>query len=101
MPKKNVALKLEDEVYGQVALLAQLDSTPDTTVTIPDVIRRAVDAYLASQRDQLAQRANEVLADIDRRAAEERARIEAIVGKPEPGEQARPKSSGRREANAS
>jgi len=94
---KNVALKLDESVYAEVALLAQLESTPDKPVSIPDVIRRAVNDHLANQRGELAQRATEVLAELDRKAAEERARIEAILGaQAEAGDQAKPKGGSRR-----
>ena len=99
---KNVALKLDEGVYAQVALLAQLESTLTKPVSIPDVIRQAVNTHLDGKRQELTQRAGEVLADLDRKAAEERARIEAILGTPEAeGDQAKPKGSRRTEANAS
>jgi ABC-type glutathione transport system ATPase component len=92
MPTKNVAVKLDEGVYAQVAILAQLESTPDQPVSIPDVIRQAVTEHLAGKRHELAERANEVLAEIDRKAAEQRSQIEALFGngsKPEAPSQGR------------
>ena len=53
-----------------------------TGSTIPDVIRDAVNDYLARKRAELADRASDVLADIDRQAQERRAAIETLFGEP-------------------
>jgi len=77
MTRRNVAVKVEEGVHHQLGLLAQLAG--DGT-TIPDVIRQAVDEHLARKRTELAERADEVVAGIEREAAAKRAAMESLFG---------------------
>jgi hypothetical protein len=101
MPTKNVALKLDEGIYAQVAILAQLESTEAESISIPDVIRRAVNEHLTLKRVELAGRAKDVLAELDRKAAEQRSQIEALFGNGrEGGEQPKQRTNRRTEATA-
>jgi len=99
MPTKNVALKLDEGVYAQVAILAALEATEANPLSIPDVIRRAVNEYLKDRRTELKERAGEVLAEMDRKAAEQRAQFAAMFGNGEPAGEA-PKATSRRRTEA-
>jgi predicted transcriptional regulator len=83
---KTLAIRLDDDVQALLALVAQLEDKP-----IIGVIREAIDAHLAAKRDEadLAERAETVLADIDREAAARKEAIETLFGKPEPESTAR------------
>ena len=82
---KTLAIRLDDDVAAQLAIVAQLEDKP-----IIGVIREAIDAHLAAKRDEgaLAERAEAVLADIDRDAAARKEAIETLFGKPEPDPEA-------------
>ena len=89
--RRNVALKLDDPVHAQLGVVAHL-----TGSTIPDVIRDAVNDHLDRKRSELADRASDVLADIEREAQERRATIEALLGPAQPPTGEPAKSRGRR-----
>ena len=75
---KTLAIRLEPELHAQLSLIAQLRGS-----TITDEIRAALEAHLANvkQTSDLADRAESVLADIDREAATRRDAIAALFGK--------------------
>ena len=59
---KTMALRLEDDLHAQLSVLATLSGG-----SITEIIRNAIDAYLASKRSDpaLAAQAESVLAEID------------------------------------
>jgi hypothetical protein len=73
--KRNVALKLSEDVYAQLMILAQLRST-----TIPDEIRAAITPYLTSQRTAMSEHAVKLRADIERRATQDLALLDSLFG---------------------
>jgi len=79
---RTLAIRLEDELHAQLTVIAQLEE-----LTITDAIRQAIGQFIATKRAQpdLTARAEEVLADIDRDAAQRREAIAVLFGsEPEP-----------------
>jgi hypothetical protein len=74
---KNLAIRLEEDQHAQLTLLAQLDE-----LSVTDAIRQAIDQWIESKRSnpQLQQRAEAVLADIERDASTRRGAIAALLG---------------------
>lgn len=70
---KTMAVRLEDELHAQLALVAQLEST-----TVTDIIRSAVASYIEQRKAELSSRAEAVLADIERETAARRQAITAL-----------------------
>jgi hypothetical protein len=73
--RRNVALKLDEHVHAQLTVLAGMEAK-----LVPDVIREAVTEHLARKRVELADRAADVLAAIDREAEARRATIQTLFG---------------------
>lgn len=74
---KTLAIRLEDDLHARLTMLAKLSG-----VSVTDAIRTAIEAHvarLASDGD-LSARAEAVLAEIDREAAERRDAIAALFG---------------------
>ena len=73
---KTLAIRLEDEQHAQLAMIAQLEE-----LTVTDAIRQAIDQWVESRRSnpELQQRAEAILADIDREAATRRGAIAALI----------------------
>jgi predicted DNA-binding protein len=69
---KTLAIRLDDELHTQLSVLAQLDGT-----TVTDAIRRAIEAYVERLRtsEVLASKAQAMVEDIDREAANRRAAL--------------------------
>lgn len=79
---RTLAIRLEDELHAQLTVIAQLEE-----LTITDAIRQAIGQFIATKRSQpdLTARAEEVLANIDRDAAQRREAIAVLFGsEPEP-----------------
>ena len=72
---KTMAIRLEDELHAQLALVAQLEST-----TVTDLIRSAVTGYIEQRKAELSSRAEAALAEIEREAAARRQAITALFG---------------------
>jgi predicted DNA-binding protein len=75
---KPIAVRLEDNVSELLALVAQLEGT-----TLIDQIRQAIDAHLERKvaEGDLAERATELLANIDQEASAKKAAIGALFEK--------------------
>ena len=74
---KALAIKLEDGLHTQLTVIARLEE-----LTITEAIRQAIEQFIATKRAQpdLTARAEEVLADIDRDAAQRREAISVLFG---------------------
>ncbi|MEA2901382.1 MAG: hypothetical protein QOH36_1269 [Actinomycetota bacterium] len=74
---KTLAIRLDDEVAAQLAVVAQLEDT-----SLVELIRQAVAQLLAAKSgDQaLSHRATDILAEIDQDAASRKAAIAALFG---------------------
>jgi predicted transcriptional regulator len=72
---KTMAIRLEDELHAQLALVAQLEGT-----TVTDLIRSAVAGYIEQKRAELSGHAEAALAEIEREAATRRQAITALFG---------------------
>jgi predicted transcriptional regulator len=72
---KTLAIRLEDDTHAQLSMLAQLEE-----LTVTDAIRQAIDSFIEAKRSQpeLTERAEAVLADIDRDAASRREAIASL-----------------------
>lgn len=75
---KPIAVRLEDNVSELLALVAQLEGT-----TLIDQIRQAIDAHLERKlaEGDLAERATELLANIDQEASAKKAAIAVLFEK--------------------
>jgi predicted transcriptional regulator len=73
---KTLAIRLEDDTHAQLTVLAQLQEIP-----VSDALKQAVDGYIKSKRSQpeLTERAESLLADIERDAANRRQAIASLV----------------------
>lgn len=72
---KTTAIRLEDELYAQLLVVAQLESQ-----TVTDAIRIAVIGYIEQRKTSLSSHADVALAEIEREAALRRAAITALFG---------------------
>lgn len=74
---KTLAIRLDDDVANQLAVVAQLEGS-----SLVELVRQAVTQLLAAKRDdqQLGQRAAGILAEIDQDAAARKAAIAALFG---------------------
>jgi len=72
---KTLAIRLEDEVHAQLALVAQLDGT-----TVTEEIRQAIEGHLARKREsgELSERASTVLAEIEQEAQAKKSAVQAL-----------------------
>jgi predicted DNA-binding protein len=86
---KTMAIRLSDELHAQLVMVAQLESH-----SVADEIRTAIEAHIERLRSggDLANRAQAILADIDREAASRREAIQALF----PAEENQPKGRVRR-----
>lgn len=78
---KTLAIRLEPELHAQLSLIAQLRGS-----TITDEIRQAIEAHIVSIKatPDLANKANSVLADIERQASVRREAITTLFGTGQP-----------------
>jgi predicted DNA-binding protein len=90
---KTLAIRLEPNLHAQLALIAQLRSS-----TITDEIRQAIETHIASIKasPELASKADSVLEDIEREAANRREAIATLFGNGEPPKPSGNRSRGRR-----
>jgi predicted transcriptional regulator len=72
---KTTAIRLEDNLYAQLTVVAQLESQ-----TITDAIRLAVIDYIEQRKSSLSNQADAALAEIEREAAIRRQAITALFG---------------------
>ena len=74
---KTLAIRLEEDQHAQLSMIAQLEE-----LTMIDAIRQAIDQWIELRRSnpELQARAEAVLADIDREAANRRGAIAALMG---------------------
>lgn len=76
---KTLAIRLEDGQHARLSILAKLSGE-----SVTDVIRTAVDTQLATlaSNPEVAAKADELTASIEREAAEQRAAIAQLFGTP-------------------
>ncbi|MDP9340534.1 MAG: DNA-binding protein [Actinomycetota bacterium] len=74
---KTMAIRLEDDLHAQLALLAQLDGLP-----VADEVRQAIESHIARKRSEedFEQRATEFLAQIERESVARRDAIQSLFG---------------------
>lgn len=91
---KTMAIRLDDELSAQLHVLAQLDG-----ISVADEIRHGIELLLEQKRSQagLAERADQVLSEIDQDATARKQAIQALFGRGE-GEE-RPTPPGRTRAS--
>lgn len=79
--RKTLAIRLEAQQHAQLTMIAQLEQ-----LTVTDAIRQAIDQWIDTKRSnpQLQQRAEAVLADIEREADTRRGAIAALIGNDSP-----------------
>jgi hypothetical protein len=79
--RKTLAIRLEEAQHAQLTMIAQLEE-----LTVTDAIRQAIDQWIESRRNnpQLQQRAEAVLAEIERDANSRRGAIAALLGNDTP-----------------
>ena len=78
---KTLAIRLEEEQHAQLGMIAKLEE-----LTVTDAIRQAIDEWIETKRSnpELQQRAEAVLADIERDAATRRGAISALLSGQKP-----------------
>ena len=76
---KTLAIRLEDDLHAQLGVLAQLSE-----LTVTDAIRQAIEQWVESNRSapELTERAQSVLDEIERDAAQRRQAIATLFGEP-------------------
>lgn len=91
---KTLAIRLSPDVHQQLVIIASLRGS-----NITEEIRTAIEAHIASVKasTDLASKADGVLEEIEREAAERRAAIASLFGEQTPAPSA-PKGRGRRPA---
>lgn len=72
---KTTAVRLEDELYAQLMVVAQLEGQ-----TVTDAIRAAVIGYIETRKTALSTQADAALAEIERDAAARRKAISDLFG---------------------
>lgn len=78
---KTLGIKLPDELHAQLVLIAGLDG-----MSLTEAIRQAIDAYIERKRGEgdLAARAAQALAEIERDAAMRRDALQSLFGPAQP-----------------
>jgi predicted transcriptional regulator len=81
---KTLAIRLEDELHAQLSVIAQLSE-----LTVTDAIRQAIEQWIEQKRTapELTNRAQSILDEIERDAAQRRSAIATLFGEtsePEP-----------------
>jgi predicted transcriptional regulator len=74
---KTLAIRLDDDLHAQLSVIAQLSE-----LTVTDAIRQAIEQWIESKRSapELTSRAESVLDDIERDAAQRRSAIATLFG---------------------
>jgi predicted DNA-binding protein len=95
---KTLAIRLPDELHAQLVLIAQLDG-----VSLTDAIRQAIEGLIERKRAEgdLAARAEQALAEIERETTARREAIQALFGQASPPDQPASRQSRRRESGSS
>jgi hypothetical protein len=77
---KTLAIRLEDDVHAQLTMVAQLSGT-----TVTDEIRQAIEGHIARKRAEgnLAERASQMLDEIEQEAAARKGAIQALLAQAE------------------
>lgn len=90
---KTLAVRLDPALHVQLTLIAQLRGT-----TITDEIRSALTTHVAAAQESadLAAQADSVLAELERKTAEHRQAIAALVGTPKSSARTTRTDSGKR-----
>jgi hypothetical protein len=78
---KTLGIKLPDELHAQLVLIAGLDG-----MNLTEAIRQAIDSYIERKRGEgdLAARAAQALAEIEREATMRRDALQSLFGPPVP-----------------
>lgn len=76
---KTLAIRLEDEQHARLTILAKLAGT-----SVTDTIRDAIESHLTSlaANPEISAKADELTAEINREAEEQRTAIAALFGTP-------------------
>jgi predicted transcriptional regulator len=74
---KTLAIRLDDDLHAQLSVIAQLSE-----LTITDAIRQSIEAWVEAKRSlpEVTARAQSVLDDIERDAAQRRSAIATLFG---------------------
>jgi antitoxin component of RelBE/YafQ-DinJ toxin-antitoxin module len=74
---KTLAIRLDDDLHAQLSVIAQLGE-----LTVTDAIRQAIEQWIETKRSQpeLTSRAQSVLDEIERDAAQRRSAIATLFG---------------------
>jgi predicted DNA-binding protein len=95
---KTLAIRLEPDLHAQLALIAQLRGS-----TITDEIRQAIESHIEAIKasPDLASKADGVIEDIEREAANRREAIATLFGDGQPAKESGTRSRGRRSGEGS
>lgn len=88
---KTLGVALPDELHAQFTLIAGLKN-----LSLKDAVRQAVESWIEQGRTELAERAHEAMAEIEREAAQRRDALTSLFGPQAPGASEPGKSTGRR-----
>ncbi len=90
---KTLGIQLPDATHAQFSLIASLSG-----LSLKDAVLEAVDLYIATKREALAEKASEALVEIEKEAALKRASLTALFGtQPDAAEASKPaKPAGKR-----
>jgi hypothetical protein len=74
---RTLAIRLEEDQHSQLTMVAKLEN-----LSVSDAIREAIDSWIDSKKSnpELQQRAEAILADMEREAASRRGAIAALLG---------------------
>jgi hypothetical protein len=88
---KTLGVALSDELHAQFSLVAGLKN-----LSLKDAVRQAVELWIQQSRSELAERAQEAMAEIEREATLRRDALAALFGPQTPGTTEPGKPTGRR-----
>ena len=74
---KTLGIQLPDATHAQFSLIASLSG-----LSLKEAVLEAVDLYIATKKEALAEKANEAMAEIERNAAMQRAALAGLFGTP-------------------
>ena len=74
---KTLGVQLSEDRHSQFSLLAGLEG-----LSLKDAVLAAVDLYIATRKEALAEKANQALAEVEREAALKRDALTALFGSP-------------------
>lgn len=77
---KTLGVALPDELHAQFVMIAGLRN-----LSLKDAVRQAVESWIEQARTELAARATEAMAEIERDAAARRAALTSLFGPQTPG----------------